>query len=227
MIDTSATAQSPQWQQPPAIIRDAEQIATDRYGCPIVDSRMTRAEALAQNPAFPAPQEIIQQQRLLEVKYHGFDGRIHAGQIVVNASVANDLRGFFKKALALHFPIEKVIPAAAPQYKWNDGVMMADNNTSGYNYRKIAGSNNLSFHAQGLAFDVNTFLNPYIYVDNNGNIVNDPEGSTYDPSRPGTLTGNHPLVKYLENRGWTWGGRWTLETDEVIDYQHFEKPAQN
>lgn len=55
-------------------------------------------------------------------------------------------------------------------------------------------------------------------------MINDPPGATYDPSKPGTLTKEHPLVKLMEQRGWTWGGNWTLEADEVIDYQHFEKP---
>ena len=124
----------------------------------------------------------------------------------------------------MHFPIAKTIPAADSRYHWDDNLMMANNNSSGYNYRKIAGSSNLSYHAQGLAVDINTFLNPYIYVADDGSVVTDPPGATYDPLAPGTLTKNHPLVRYMKDHGWTWGGDWTLETDEVIDYQHFEKP---
>ena len=82
----------------------------------------------------------------------------------------------------------------------------------------------MSFHARGLAIDVNTFLNPYIYLDDDGTVVTDPAGATYDPSKPGTLTADHPLVTFMKSRGWAWGGDWTLEADEVIDYQHFEKP---
>lgn len=223
MIDTVPT--QTQSIQPPAIYQHVEaQIPTDRFCRPIIDSQMTRKQALAQNPAFPAPQEIIDSQKLLEVMYYGFDGKLHQGQVVVNKKVASDVKAFFHKAREIRFPIAHAIPAADPRYGWSDDKMMADNNTSGYNYRTIAGSTNLSNHAKGLALDVNTFLNPYIYIDNNGQVITDPSGATYDPSKPGTLTKDHPLVKLMEARGWTWGGDWTLENDEVIDYQHFEKP---
>lgn len=224
MIDyNTATRSNPV--QPPAIFQASAVDGTNSRWChPIVDSRMTRAEALAQNPNYPAPQDIIDNQRLLNVTYYSFDGKLHEGQIVVAKQVAEDVKAFFTKAKEMHFPIAHAIPAADARYQWSDDQMMADNNTSGYNYRKIANSTNLSNHAKGLAFDVNTFLNPYIYIDNNGQVVNDPPGATYDPSKPGTLSKNHPLVKLMEKRGWTWGGNWTLEADEVIDYQHFEKP---
>ncbi len=206
------------------IYQQAEHSVLGRWCRPVIDSSMTRAQALAQNPKFPAPPEIIDQQRLLTVQYYSFDGKLHEGQIVVNKKVAKDVEGFFRLARHLHFPIGKAIPAADLRYAWNDNKMMADNNSSGYNYRKIAGSPNLSNHARGLALDINTFLNPYIYVDNNGTVVTDPPGAVYNPQAPGTLTKHHPLVKYMKAHGWTWGGDWTLEADEVIDYQHFEKP---
>jgi hypothetical protein len=46
-----------------------------------------------------------------------------------------------------------------------------------------------------------------------------PEGAVYDPARPGTITGDSFIVKFLKERGWTWGGDWT----SLKDYQHFEK----
>jgi len=234
MVDYNAHNHAQPAILPPAIYQQAEAAAAEgqeRFFFPVIDSRMTREQALAQNPAFPAPQEVIDNQKLLWVTYWGLnaegqpDKRMHIGQIVVAKQVANDVQFFFNEARRLRFPIAHAIPAAAPQYGWSDAKMMADNNTSGYNFRTIAGSTNLSNHAKGLAFDVNTFLNPYIYVDNDGQIINDPPGATYDPSKPGTLSKDHPLVKAMKQRGWTWGGDWTLENDEVIDYQHFEKPG--
>lgn len=226
MVDYTGPQYSAHYHNP-ALYQQAELGALDRYCRPIVDSHMTKDEALAQNPKYPAPQEVIDQQRLVNVKYYSFDRKLHIGQIVVHKDLAQDVKGFFALAKSLRFPIAHAIPAADARYKWDDNLMMADNNSSGYNYRKIAGSNTLSFHAQGKAIDINTFLNPYIYVDNDGTVVNDPPGSAYDPSKPGTLTKDHALVKYMKHQGWTWGGDWTLEADGVIDYQHFEKPDVN
>jgi len=209
---------------PPAIYQQAGSQAVDRFCHPIVDSNLSWDQALAQNPNYPAPQDIIDSQKLLTVTYYSFDHKLHSGQIVVAKSVSHDVEDFFDKARQIHFPIAHAIPAADPRYQWSDDKMMADNNTSGYNYRTIAGRPTLSNHAKGLAFDVNTFLNPYIYINSAGQVINDPPGATYDPSRPGTLSADHPLVKFMQKRGWTWGGSWTLETDQVIDYQHFEKP---
>lgn len=223
MIDYSNT---PKTVTAPAagIYQQASQLAIGTWRCPTIDSRMAYKEALAQNPTFIAPPEIIAAQRLLTVRYYSFDGKLHEGQIVVNKKVAKDVEGFFRLARQLRFPIGKAIPAADQRYVWDDNKMMADNNSSGYNYRTIAGSTNLSNHARGLALDINTFLNPYIYIDNSGSVVTDPPGAVYNPQAPGTLTKHHPLVKYMKAHGWTWGGDWTLEADEVIDYQHFEKP---
>lgn len=191
----------------------------------VVDSNMTDAQALAQNPANPAPANIIAAQRVLTVRYFGFDHQLHQGQIVVAHTVADDVQAFFREALREHFPIAHAIPASAPQYQWSDNAMMADNNSSGFNYRTIAGQTTLSNHALGLAFDVNTFLNPYIYVNDSGQTISEPAGATYNPSMPGTLSDSNPLVKFMKARGWTWGGDWTLTGDGVTDYQHFEKPS--
>ncbi len=146
-------------------------VALDKYHHPIIDSNLTSSQALAQNPASIAPENIIKQQRLITVRYYSFDGKIHQGQMVTNAAVVNDVQAFFKEAMRLHFPIAHVIPAADPRYQWSDNAMMADDNSSSFNYRTIAGQTTLSNHALGLAFDINTFQNPYIYVDNSGTVI--------------------------------------------------------
>ena len=53
-------------------------------------------------------------------------------------------------------------------------------------------------------------------------ILRAPEKAVYDPSRPGTLTADNPLVKLMEGFGWQWGGNWTKASNR-IDYMHFEK----
>lgn len=189
----------------------------------IVDSWLSHAEALAQNPEKPCPDDILERQRLVEVRYIGFDSKLHLGQIVVAESVVSDVAVFFDYSRELRFPIEKVIPAAAPQYGWDDDKLMADNVTSGFNYRLIAGTDEPSLHGQGLAFDVNPLQNPYIrYVEDK--VIVAPAGAVWDPSVPGTLHTNHELVKFMEERGWEWGGHWPKDSGRT-DYQHFQKPA--
>jgi peptidoglycan L-alanyl-D-glutamate endopeptidase CwlK len=102
------------------------------------------------------------------------------------------------------------------KYGWSDDESMAANNSSGFNYRYIAGTDKLSQHAYGRAIDINPLFNPYIRGD-----VVDPPGGVYDPSRPGTLVAGDAIVQAFEARGWTWGGRW----DTRKDWHHFEKPV--
>ncbi|HET7060405.1 MAG TPA: M15 family metallopeptidase [Candidatus Saccharimonadales bacterium] len=188
----------------------------------ITDSNMSFELALADNPADPCPPEILGSLSLLEVRYKGFDKQTHAGQIVVAAVVESEVRQFFRQAQALEFPIEHVVPAADPRFRWDDEKIMAANVSSGFNYRPIAGTDKLSRHSQGLAFDINPRQNPYIRYEN-GEEITQPPDAAWDKYVPGTLNANHPLVRMMESLGWEWGGNWAPESGRV-DYQHFEKP---
>ena len=189
----------------------------------IIDSNMAREEILAQNPKSPAPQNIIDALEILTVKYFGFDEKIHSGQLVMNKNVIKDVESFFDLALKLSFPIEKVIPISNPKYGWDDEASCNDNNSSGYNYRLIMGTNMLSRHSQGLAFDINPVQNIYVRYDKDLNeIYRSPKDGTYNEKAKGTLTSSDPLVSHMKTLGWEWGGDWTPETGR-IDYQHFQK----
>ncbi len=173
------------------------------------------------NPDRPSPPEVIKQLVRLRVSYIGFDGNTHSGIIEVNELVAEDVNAFFEKAVALEFPIENVLPAGDAPYHWDDELLMADNITSGFNNRPIPDTTRPSFHSTGLAFDVNTRLNLYIrFID--GTEIIAPEGASWQPHIPGTLTVDHPLVQLMLERGWEWGGNWTKDSGR-IDYQHFQK----
>jgi hypothetical protein len=180
---------------------------------------MNREDALRQNPAFPCPQNILDRQVLVEVDFYDFDGDVSEGVIVVDRDLAKDVSELFELIFDDGFPIADATPIADLQFEWSDDRSMAMNNTSGFNYRPMTDAEGgvagqLSNHALGRAIDINPLLNPYIKDD-----VIKPEGATYDPSRPGTLTADSFIVKFLKERGWTWGGDWT----GLKDYQHFEK----
>jgi len=182
---------------------------------PIVDSDITLSEALRKE----GPLKFKEKQRLLDLLYYSFDGKIHKGQLVIDARLRGDIREVFRVALENKFPITSVIPISDDRFfkngKWNeDDQSMLSNNTSAFNYRKVTAGKSLSKHAYGFAIDINPVQNPYI----KGKIVL-PAGAVYDPAKPGTLTAASPVVRTFIRLGWVWGGNWK----SLKDYQHFEK----
>ena len=174
------------------------------------------------NPNNPAPQEIIKNIEIFDVSYYGFDEQIHQGQIAMNKDSVEDVKKFFDLSLELRFPIEKVTLISNEKYLWDDYKSCADNNSSGFNYRKIGGTDKLSKHSTGHAFDINPVQNIYVRYENMKEVFRAPENGVYDPSAKGTLTSDHPLVLLMKELGWEWGGDWTPETGRE-DYQHFQK----
>lgn len=186
---------------------------------PVIDSRMTRAEALDGLSA-DCPAAIRDRQVVVAVDYWGFDAKVHRGQIVVDRDLEKDIAAVFAVALEHKFPFRSVVPVSDPKFRkdraWSDDLSMAADNTSGFNYRPVTGGKTLSRHALGRAIDINPLENPYV----KGRVVL-PPGAKYDPAAAGTLTADHPVTMAFVARGWEWGGNWT----SLKDYQHFEKPA--
>jgi len=184
----------------------------------IVDSNLTKEVAKAQNPLLLCPKEILSKQVLVPVRYWSFDDQLHQGQIVAHQKLVKDIIQVFEVIEREKFPVQSVIPASDPRFRWNDETMMDHNNTSCFNYRAIAGTTTLSYHASGCAIDINPRLNPYI---NKQGIIN-PAGATYNHNTPGTITQNSFLVARFDSLGWEWGGRWKKSKD----WQHFQKTLQ-
>ena len=176
----------------------------------IVDSQLTLKEALA---GLKIPQNVRKTLAIITVKYWGFDNKIHKGQLVINKKLSDEVKQIFNEIFNLRFPIYSVIPIV--KFEWDDEKSMLANNTSAFNYRKIKGTDRLSNHSFGLAIDINPWLNPYVKK----NSV-EPEGASYNPELPGTITEYSNVVKIFKSFGWDWGGDWTRGKD----YQHFEKP---
>jgi copper oxidase (laccase) domain-containing protein len=175
-----------------------------------------------QNPENPTPAEILETIKTIRVKYIDIEGEERIGSVEIHKDLAADIKTFFKKAVELNFPIQHVVKSSDERYQWDDDKLMADNATTGFNYRLIKGTDRPSLHGLGRAFDVNDMFNPYVrYVD--GKAITDPEGAVYDPATPGTLTAEHPLVVFMKQQGWVWGGDWTEAENGVTDYQHFQK----
>lgn len=160
-----------------------------------------------------APREITDTLTLIEVVYYSFDDLLHTGQVVIHQDLAKDLEEIFAALRARKFPVGKVIPIVA--YDWSDKASMEDNNSSGFNYRPIADTTRLSWHAYGRAFDLNPRQNPYSRRGKD----DEPRGAVYDYLARGTLVPGGEALRLFTRRGWTWGGAW----EDPIDRHHFEK----
>jgi hypothetical protein len=150
--------------------------------------------------------------RYLRLTFHGFDGRPHTGELVVNASVARGVVGVFRRLYAARFPLEEmrlVTTADLDAPPTGDG-----NDTAAYVCRTTRGTTTFSAHAYGLAVDVNPFLNPY----RSGDLVLPELASAYlDRSwhRPGMVHPGDVATRAFAAAGWTWGGDFRTVTDRM------------
>ena len=156
--------------------------------------------------------------RVLTLSHWDFAGAVQTGQLVVAAAVADEVVAIFAALYQLRFPIACMRPVEL--YGGDDDASMAANNTSGFNFRNVAGTDVLSHHAHGVAIDINPLQNPMIVKGQ----VFPPAGAAYvdrGELRPGMIARPGPVVDLFDARGWEWGGDWR----HMKDYHHFTKPG--
>ena len=158
------------------------------------------------------------QLRRVRLRYMGFDGSPHSGQLVVNASVVHDVVVVFRTLYLARFPIRQMKPIDV--FHGSDDRSAAADNTSAFNCRYVGGqeaSKVYSKHAYGTAIDVNDFENPY--VDDNGVVYPDTYFLKRRVPAPGVFSGSgSAAVRAFTSQGLRWGGRWSPP-----DYQHFDR----
>jgi poly-gamma-glutamate synthesis protein (capsule biosynthesis protein) len=167
-------------------------------------------------PGCPVP---LSDLRYLRLPYVGFDGRTHTGELVVHEDFARAVVGVFGRLYEARWPIRRM--RLVDDYQGDDNRSMAANNTSGFNCRRVAGSDAWSNHAYGAAIDINPRQNPYV----TGSSVAPPAGvrfATIDRSigasvPVGTVRTGDVVVRAFARIGWEWGGTWLTSKD----YQHF------
>jgi hypothetical protein len=154
--------------------------------------------------------------RIIRMTHRGFDGRVHAGELVVHEDHAGAVLGVFRSLFDAEFPIERM--ELVDEYQGDDDLSMAANNTSAFNCRPSTGSpGEWSQHAYGLAIDINPVQNPYVTKSGS---VDPPKGAAYvdrSTKAPGVIHRNDAVVQAFARIGWEWGGDWT----SAKDYQHF------
>lgn len=156
--------------------------------------------------------------RYIRVLHKNAEGEILTGELVMHESVADEICEIFHELYQASYPIERM--RLADDYDADDRASMIDDNTSGFNFRLVEGTSNLSNHARGLALDINPYYNPYV-IPSSG-YVSPPGAEAYanrNVDHPYKINEGDLLFNLFIERGWRWGGHWTSPKD----YQHFEK----
>ncbi|HKI91627.1 MAG TPA: M15 family metallopeptidase [Gaiellaceae bacterium] len=161
--------------------------------------------------------------RVLAVRHYGFDGKVHTGQLIVNADDVAKLKKVFRGLYKLRFPIRHMrlsdtygSVSAAPA----DGDISAS-----FECRQAAASpctgvanqrtGTWSEHAYGQAIDLNPVENPYVGCG----MTRDKTALSYlDRSRHRRGMVTPAVVRLFASVGWGWGGSWAGSTK---DYMHF------
>ena len=153
--------------------------------------------------------------RLVRASHWGFDGRLHAGRIVVHRDVARDVLTVLRRLYAVRFPIRRMVPVDA--YAASDFRSIEADNTSAFNCRPVEGTTRWSEHAYGRAIDLNPIENPYVYADGTTSHRASRPYLRRSPYRAGMAVEGGVVVRAFDAVGWGWGGRWP----GVKDHQHF------
>jgi hypothetical protein len=166
------------------------------------------------HPGCPVP---LSQLRVLTVDYHGFDGEVHSGPLVLNRRVVEDVRSVFARLYRAGFKIKHI--ALARRYKPNAHRYDDKRDVSAsFNCRPATGNpGSISQHSYGWAIDINPIQNPYIGTD--GKVLRRAAKPFVDRSihSPGVIHAGGVVVRAFENIGWGWGGNWS----SIKDYMHF------
>lgn len=168
------------------------------------------------------PNDIISRSdlRYLKLMHWDYDGKTHHGEMICNRLIAQKLIRIFMELYRQHYPIQRI--CLADDYDANDERQMRDNNSSCFCYRTISGRKNLSYHARGLAVDINPLYNPYVRTGKDGKQIVEPATAVPYCDRKKDfqykIDKGDLCYKLFIKYGFIWGGSWRT----MKDYQHFE-----
>jgi len=152
----------------------------------------------------------------LTITHVDFEGERRIGNMIVADEIGDEVLDIFRDIYESGFPIYSI---RLIDYFYADDVLSLDaNNSSAFNFRYIAGTDRISRHGFGMAIDINPIQNPYIRGDN----IKPYAGHAYlDRSyvRPGMIVSGDAVYTAFVDRGWIWGGNWSVPRD----YHHFER----
>ncbi len=152
--------------------------------------------------------------RLVRLRYWGFDGRPHWGELVVHSDSVTPIVDAFRSLYESRFPIRQM--RLVDEFAGDDEQSMAADNTSAFNCRLVPGTSTWSEHAYGRAVDINPLENPWVHEGQ----VDPPSAAPWvdrTGSDPAMIRHGDAVWQAFTAVGWKWGGDWT----SLQDYQHF------
>lgn len=159
--------------------------------------------------------------RYVRCLHRNLEGQTLVGELVVNRAIAADVAAIFRQLYDLRYPIERM--RLVDYYDADDLRSMQANNTSAFNFRRVAHTRNLSKHALGMAVDINPLYNPHCKRLPSGRTVTEPpQGLPYSHrsrSFPYKIEEGDACHRLFVRHGFIWGGSWRKSKD----YQHFER----
>ena len=155
--------------------------------------------------------------RYLRVLHKNLADETCQGEMICNVEISARLLKIFSELYAANYPIEKI--RLIDDYDADDELSMRDNNSSCFNFRRIAHTNEISTHGFGLAVDINPRYNPYIkFVDGRKFIAPATEFEDRSKNFPYKIEAGDLCCRLFAAHGFTWGGNCWLDRK---DYQHF------
>lgn len=201
---------SPAGDPPGKAATTAEGSRTFASSISAIDATLAQRMSTTWRPGCPVA---LADLRYVTVRYRGFDGADHDGELVVAAAEAADVVRVFEQLYEVRFPIASM--RLVDDFAGSDDASMDANNTSAFNCRKVTGREGYSEHSYGTAIDLNPVENPYV----SGTLVLPEAGRAHldRAPEPGVIVAGGPVVQSFAAVGWRWGGDWT----QPKDYQHF------
>jgi hypothetical protein len=178
----------------------------------IDDARAKRMKGRSWHQGCPVA---ISQLRLLRVRHWDFKGDVERGRLIVHEDSDRKILEVMESLFEERFPIRRM--EVIDKYGGDDHKSMNADNTSAFNCRFVAGTQNWSQHAFGRALDLNPIENPYVTPSGH---VSPPAGRPYaDRGRDakGMIHGGDATVRAFKRVGWEWAGNW----NGTKDFQHF------
>ncbi|HET6561770.1 MAG TPA: M15 family metallopeptidase [Marmoricola sp.] len=181
-----------------------------------IDPALRQRMRFSHRAGCPVPLERL---RYLTVSHVRFDGTTATGELVVHEDHAEAVVSVFRELYDAGWPVRRM--RLVDDYRGDDDLSMAADNTSAYNCRPVAGTDRWSDHAYGRAIDLNPVENPYVtgssFVPAEGARFARLDRSAGTDVPPGVIRDAGVVVRAFARIGWEWGGHWS----SAQDYQHF------
>ena len=159
--------------------------------------------------------------RYVRVSHWGFEGKVHTGEMLLNARVADDVVSVFRRLFEIEYPIESLRVADQSALDTTKPTTGDGNGSGAFVCRAAKKSSRWSDHAYGTAIDLNSFQNPY---KNDDTVIPELATSYLDRGnwRPGMIASDGQVRAAFKSIGWGWGGAW----NNSKDYMHFSESGR-